>query len=587
MKRLIVLSLLQSVMAFSCPQIDPAVKDPDGMPLCPALGPDNAWDVYHCAIDQARSFHPPTKAEEASMQSLLMAHEKSVTSGVSPETTSALLMAAGQLNLQACRVNQTLDGAKDSYLLVYVKPGIKDYSGPFLMLRETNASKVMLIGPHDDSDFTFASTKIGLAQSHALVLVSDGHKRGNIPDGQAPKHGDFVHETDNLGTKTVAMLGAMYPGHTWLHIHGMSDPTKVLYRAHSDVMGTAFEASIVKHTNITDAQFAPLNAYFTVDQLVNSNFYVKTEIPVRIHANNRGIVASLSRDMEAANFGAAKAAAPLVLPPKKPVLGEKKLACISVQWTDNQVVTEVRCGNMAQSVKNFYDRNSRGAVKVKTFGGLVQMGIPDGPDKLAAGEQAALAKFPGMDYYIIPNTASKGPDHASGHIAHLNQILDTVAQHEVGHLLGLGHSSRLDDPAACCDRGSIMNPDSRGSNYLVASQYYYLGWMKDSEYTLYSQPGSFTLKQPLDPKPGTAAVIVSPVSMGHAPNGKYAFISYAPMCDSGSPCVALHLAEGGGSQLVKAIAVGSSFYDATHTGLDVAVAAGATPANVQISVNIH
>lgn len=288
----------------------------------------------------------------------------------------------------------------------------------------------------------------------------------------------------------------------------------------------------------------------------------------------------LSICFSASAFGAS------ALPPKKPLLGIKKLACIAVQWTDNKVVNETNCGNMSKAVKDFYERNSCGKLTLKTSGGTVQMGIADGPNQVNAGEQAALKKFPGQDYYIIPNTASSGPDHAGGHIAHLNQILSTVAEHETGHLLSLGHATRL-DITGCCDKGSIMNPESKPSNFLTAPQYYFLGWMTADEYVLYAKAGSFQLKHPLDSNAGTSSVIVSPTSMGHPADARFAFISYAPMCDSGNPCVAIHLANNGGSQLVKGIAVGSSYYDAAHTGLDIAVAAGATPANVQITVSIH
>ena len=276
-----------------CPQIDQNVKDPDGMPLCPEqVKEQSAWAVYRCAVEQARSFHDATKDEKANMSILL--------EGWQAGNTADVLAAADKLHLQACRVKQTRDGKPDSFLLVYVKPKITDYSGPFMMLRETKHSKVLIIGPHDDSDGTYADTKLATSETFAMGTISNGHKRGNVRKPGMGRTDDFVHSDgpeQNLGTFVVKKICDMNKTSVVLHVHGMKDNTKVLYRdRENNVFGNAYEKAIKKYTNIN--QFAPLNAYFSIDPIVNTNWYIKTEIPARIHVNNKRALMNIVRELE-------------------------------------------------------------------------------------------------------------------------------------------------------------------------------------------------------------------------------------------------------------------------------------------------
>ena len=115
---------------------------------------------------------------------------------------------ADKLKLQVCRVknDRVLDGVAelDSYLLLYTKPGVKSYSGPFLLLRETNPSKVIVISPHDGSDGTHSSTKKALEDSHALAVVSNGHKKGITAIS------DFVDHGNTLGAIAVRQLNYLF-----------------------------------------------------------------------------------------------------------------------------------------------------------------------------------------------------------------------------------------------------------------------------------------------------------------------------------------------------------------------------------------
>lgn len=311
MRRLVAATLLLSVGVYAfaqdkkpvdpgCPKIDPAQKDVDGMPFCPSTVLEtSAWGVYRCAITQAKSFHVPTAKETQLMRSILTTYKQVSDSGIKPETTKTILDSADQLNLQVCRAAQDRAGVKDSFLLLYTKPGVNNYSGPFLMLRETKHSKVMLIGPHDDSDGTFADTKLALARSSAMVLVSNGHKRGSTQKNGGT--GDFVHENNNLGTRAVGILGDLFKGYVWLHVHGMQDPDTALYRSREDKLEAAFIAGVKSATNIKN--FNPkFNADFSVDSQVNSNFYLKTELPARIHQGNTGALAKIVKVIESNNW---------------------------------------------------------------------------------------------------------------------------------------------------------------------------------------------------------------------------------------------------------------------------------------------
>lgn len=285
MKKLIAsLTLALSLLTYAdCPQIDPKITDPDGMPLCPdKVNQVSAFVVFSCAMNQAKSFHAPTKPEKGFIDDLLAAHKAA--------DVKKLMSTAGSLNLQMCRAKN--DGK--STLLAYTKPGVTDYSGPFMMMKEGVHSKVILIGPHDDSDGTYADTKKAVVDSDAMLLFSNGHKRGNV----GADKGDFVHEGpgENLGAYAVQQMGAMYKGYVWLQIHGWANATKVLYRGRTESMNKAFEAAIEKETKLKE--FGNLNADFSVDSLVNTNYYIKTEMPTKLHEGNQAALGKIIVDIE-------------------------------------------------------------------------------------------------------------------------------------------------------------------------------------------------------------------------------------------------------------------------------------------------
>lgn len=275
------------------------------------------------------------------------------------------------------------------------------------------------------------------------------------------------------------------------------------------------------------------------------------------------------------------------LPPQKPLIGEKKLSCIAVQWTDNKFVTQEKCHNMNDFVAKFYHRNSRGKVTLKSFVGEVQTGVASTASNVALGEKMATEKFPGADYYLLANVNANPPNHSGGGISHLIQVNNNVATHEIGHLLGLGHATyAAGNP--CCDKESIMNPDSKESSFLTAPQYYYLGWMEPSEYALWDgKTSTITLQNPLKAEGKQAMIIVPPSLMTKGGGKKFAYISFPPDCQIGKPCVALHIAatSPAGTQLVKEVPFGNTFYDDQYTGLNLFVIprTDLTQASVQVS----
>lgn len=280
-----------------CAQIDPTNLDVDGMPLCPDVVKENsAAAVFRCAMNQTRTWHPPTDKERQHLYATLNAFKTSINQGPTWNTTQQILQNADALNLQSCRVKNTRTfqgkAEDDSYLLLYTKPGVRTYSGPFLMLRETHPSNVIVIGPHDGSDGTNTSTKKALEDSHALAVVSNGYPHGIMHDS------DFVDHMNTLGAVAVLQLNTLFPRGVYLHIHGMRAGDHVLYRSRSAVLGRAFEKGITQFTNIPDNGFGSFNAGYVTDSIINSPYSLKTEIPTRIHLNNPAAMGGLVRTIE-------------------------------------------------------------------------------------------------------------------------------------------------------------------------------------------------------------------------------------------------------------------------------------------------
>jgi hypothetical protein len=280
--------------------------DIDGMPLAPNIvltSPQGAYSVFGPAIEQATSWHPPTQQEKQMTLQLLTNFQLSTINGISKDTTQKIMEAADSLGLQVCRAKTTkiVNSVQvpDSYLLAYTKPGIHNYSGAFFMLRETKHSKVLIISPHDDSDGTYADTKLGMSGSYALACISNGHNRGKATSTDAEyKASDFVHSNNNLGTYAVEQFCKLFPSTVCMHIHGMTNPQKCMFHSRDSVMGSIFQTTLINNTRLTAPEFTGLAVTFSIDNIVNTNRYIKTEMPAVIHENNKSIIKIISIEME-------------------------------------------------------------------------------------------------------------------------------------------------------------------------------------------------------------------------------------------------------------------------------------------------
>ena len=297
-----------------CPQVDPTNVDPDGMPLAPSevlTSPQSAWSVFSCAEDQATSFHVPTAVERQAMTNLLQGFYTSKQNGVpSVATTKQIMDNCKILNLQVCRVkntktvvvNQVSTAVPDNVLLFYTIPGVKDYSGPFMMLRETKSSRFVIYTPHNDSDGTFAAGPVGMMKSYAVACFLNGHKRGNVSGGNINlyRESDWAHasgEGQNLGDVAIANFANQYPGQVSILFNGDVAIKSMVHSRNPDML-EVFQTALMANSRITANDFTGYSPTFTTDNLVNTNYYIKCEIPTIIYENNYSIIADIVIAME-------------------------------------------------------------------------------------------------------------------------------------------------------------------------------------------------------------------------------------------------------------------------------------------------
>lgn len=271
-----------------CPKIDKTKVDIDGIPFCPIeVIKYNAYQVFRCAFAQAKRelWKSPTPDQIKNIETVIQCFYNSYTNGITKENSSLLMSSADAIGLQCCRAkNET----GDSYILLYTKPGIRNYNGPFMMLREKNASNVVIVSPHDGSDRTIIDTKVAFKNSKALAVISNGHKKWS-------READFSKTRNNLGNYALRKLADLFKRTVILNIHSMVHSDYIMIRSRFPPLAKVFEDSFKKYTSIQTIK--PFNAWYDIDT-INTPYQLKTEIPAVVHGTKPEVIGKIICDIE-------------------------------------------------------------------------------------------------------------------------------------------------------------------------------------------------------------------------------------------------------------------------------------------------
>ena len=256
-------------------------------------------------------------------------------------------------------------------------------------------------------------------------------------------------------------------------------------------------------------------------------------------------------------------------PKLKTLQGTKTLCVIGLKWKNKNNHADIRdCRNMANFIRKFYLKNSRGEFKIKTSCYVVNVPYNAANKNQRPAEKMAMNLHKGYDMYAIMSSLNalvgKRASNAGNGVAHLRGDSYRTGAHEIGHLLGLRHSGayvkgKLDQYG---DGQSVMG--SMPSNLLTASQYYSKGWLNKEEVALFRPGMRYELKKVSDvDKEGLTAVLIKT-------NGKRdAWVSRPLFNPNGKKSISLHLSTHYGSSSQRIKVFGKGFYDKRFTGLRI------------------
>ena len=138
-----------------------------------------------------------------------------------------------------------------------------------------------------------------------------------------------------------------------------------------------------------------------------------------------------------------------------------------------EIIKNDGISSMCNGIIDFWVQNSNNTYKFQKK----VISYKSDSEKLNTGEQEIIKKFSDYNLYAIVNSKNT-VSHAGNKVAHLKNTLIRTGAHEVGHLLGLGHSNRMINGKVEFyeDHFSVMG--KYPSNTLAGPQYGYLGFVK-------------------------------------------------------------------------------------------------------------
>lgn len=251
-------------------------------------------------------------------------------------------------------------------------------------------------------------------------------------------------------------------------------------------------------------------------------------------------------------------------PKRKTIKGTFRVAVINIQWANRKAKGSEQ--NVLTNLITFCMNNSRGQYVINGRAFKQKVDLPAKRNNLNKAEKICMDKNPGFDYYLIINNNVKSFSNAGGKRASLKSAQVSTAIHEFMHLLSLEHSGCYVKKnnkwtlLAYGDRESCIGKYPSG--FLVAPQYWWLGWWNKEEVIShdYSKESTYTLMriQNRADKESTKAVRV--VIPGQV---RSVFISFSTVKNM----LRIHFQNRGGSQLIKE--TNTDFFDDHFTGIIV------------------